>query len=107
MSVCIPCSFPQHATEITSPPSLSTIIMAITRSARRHLSMPVEKETLPSLVEPPSRGSRSVRRLHGTVQDAYLTSPSGPSRGASVRYRHHGTVQTGTLSMRLGGIAAD
>src|SRR6202162_4654807 len=27
--------------------------------------------------------------------------------GASVRYGNHGTVQTGTLSMRLGGIAAD
>src|ERR1017187_2114510 len=27
--------------------------------------------------------------------------------GASVRYGNHGTVQSGTLSMRLGGIAAD
>src|ERR1700730_8114572 len=37
-----------HITSVTLP-----TIMEITRSARRHLSMRVEKETLPSLAEPP------------------------------------------------------
>src|SRR6202022_2860745 len=69
--------FPPHATGITSPPSPSTITMEITRSARRHSSMPVEEGDL-----------------------AFFG-------GASVRYGNHGTVQTGTLSMRLGGITAD
>src|SRR5712672_84009 len=41
------------ATRSTSPLSPSTTTTDHTRSAQRRLSMPVEKETLPSLAEPP------------------------------------------------------